>query len=450
MKQKDHTPLFLSPKGRGCSTVSFLFFFLYSLSPFWEVGEGQAFSQITFFNSGIDVTVTPNCTTFVDGHVINNAQGFVHNNGNIFLTGDWTNNEPSGCLDPATGSVILFGGNQSIQGSQTTTFNNLDCQGSGTKTLNINTIVGGNTGVLSLNSNPFDLNSNSLIVTNPLPSAITRSGGYIISETDPASGYGTIQWNLGNSASNYEFPFGTTNGAYIPFLFNISSAGAQATTGNISVATYPTITSNVPNNRPLPGGVINLTDQVTGNEAAPKCADRFWIIDANNYSTNPTADITFTYQDSEWDASAGSTNTIVEDSLQGWRWNGTQWQNPPAGTDNSSANTVTASGINVFSPWTLFAGDEPCGPLYLPNAFSPNADSENDVWAPISNCLKSVRLIIFDRWGDKIFETKDVGKSWDGTNNGKIENTAVFTYYMTYELYSGDSGSKKGNVSLIR
>src|ERR1051326_7093048 len=133
----------------------------------WGLGLGSCSAQITFFNSGIDISVTPNCTTFVDGHVINNANGFIHNNGNIFLTGNWSNSEPSGCLDPATGTVILYGGNQFIQGNQTTTFNNLDCAGNGTKTLNINTIVGGNTGVLSLNNNPLDLNSNTLIVTNP-------------------------------------------------------------------------------------------------------------------------------------------------------------------------------------------------------------------------------------------------------------------------------------------
>ena len=426
----------------------FLFFLLPSL---WEgAGMGFCFSQITFFNSGIDITVTPNCTTFVDGHIINYPSGFIHNNGNIFFTGDWTNKEPSGCLDAATGTVILFGGNQFIQGNQTTTFNNLDCQGSGTKTLNVNTVVGGNTGVLSLNGNPFDLNSNILIVTNPNFSAITRTSGYIISETPPASGYGIIQWNLGNSSGNYEYPFGTTSGNYIPFLFNISSAGTQTTTGNISIATYPTNTSNAPNNRQLPNGVTDLINQTTGNEAAPKCADRFWMIDANNYSSNPTSDITFTYQDAEWDLSGGSTNTITEDSLRGWRWDGTQWQNPPAGIDNPSANTVTVNNVNTFSPWTLFGGDEPCGPLYLPNAFSPNSDLENDTWMPLSNCLKKVRLVVFDRWGEKVFETDKLNESWDGTYKGKILNTAVYTYYMTYELYSGDTGNKKGNVSLIR
>jgi gliding motility-associated-like protein len=57
---------------------------------------------------------------------------------------------------------------------------------------------------------------------------------------------------------------------------------------------------------------------------------------------------------------------------------------------------------------------------------------------------------VFDRWGEKVFETENINESWSGTYNGKTANTAVYTYYMTYELYSGDSGKKKGNVSLIR
>src|ERR1051326_3683163 len=319
------------------------FFKYFFVVVFFRAVEG--FSQINLFNTGIDITVTPTCTTYVDGHIINNAGGFVHNNGNIFLTGDWSNFEPLGCLDKITGTVTFYGGNQFIKGNQTTTFNNLDCAGNGTKTLNINTIVGGNTGVLSLNNNPLDLNSNTLIVTNPSAIAITRTSGYIISETPPSSGYGTIQWNLGNSLGNYEFPFGTFSAAYIPFLFNVSSAGSG--NGNFSVATYPTVTSNVPNNRPLPTGVSDLIDHNTGNEAAPKCADRFWITAANNYSSNPTAGITFTYQDSEWDLSNSSSNTITEDSLRGWRWNGSQWQNPPMGNDNAGANTVKVSSVKI-------------------------------------------------------------------------------------------------------
>lgn len=415
-----------------------------------------SYSQTKFYNGGTDVTVYPNTILYVDGHVSNNVQGFIHNQGDIYLTGDWTNNEPSGCLDPTTGTVILYGAAQTIQGAQTTTFHNLDCQGIGTKTLNINTIVGGNTGALSLHSDPFDLNSNRLTVSNPSTAAITRTSGYIISETDPIIGYGIIQWNLGTGSSNYTYPFGTTSGTYIPFLYNVTSAGIeQSAIGNISVATYPTTVTSSPNNRPLPTGVTDLND-ASGNESAVTCADRFWNLDAANYSTNPTANITFTYRDAEWDASiSGSTNNINEDSLLAWRWNGTLWQNPTLGSLNASANTLTVSGINYSAPWTLKAV-EPipniCGNFPVPNAFSPNNDGHSDLFIlhGWENCVSSFSIYIFDRWGEKVFETKNSAIGWDGNYKGKPLDPAVFVYFINAESLTGDKITKKGNISLIR
>ena len=413
----------------------------------------HSFAQTNFYSGGAVITTYSTAIVFVDGNIVNDVHGKIHNQGSIYFTGDWSNNEPSGCLDPSVGAVTMMGGAQFIKGTQTTTFNNLDLQGSGMKTLNINTIVGGNTGVLSLNNNPLNLNSNTLKVTNPATGAITRSSGYIISETTPATGYGRIQWDIGNAGSgNYIYPFGTMNGEYIPFLFNITTAGIQSALADLSVATYPTDVTFSPNNRPLPSGVTDLND-ANGNESDIVCADRYWITDANNYSSNPTADITFTYRDAEWDASGGSNNTIAEDSLQAWQWNGSQWINPPVGADNASANTVSVTGANTFSQWTL-KGAEPisCAPFYLPNAFSPNGDKENDVLYLYGNplCLKSMHLVIFNRWGEKVFESTDINKGWDGSYKGEIQNTAVFNYYLDATLINGDKLNKKGNISLIR
>ncbi|MES2284987.1 MAG: gliding motility-associated C-terminal domain-containing protein [Bacteroidota bacterium] len=443
MKKKSSISYRLSPL--------LLIFFIMSFSLF---ASFFSFSQTNFYNGGTDITVYPNTILFVDGHVSNTVQGFIHNQGDIYLTGDWTNSEPLGCLDPTTGTVILSGATQTIQGTQTTTFNNLDLQGVGTKTLDINTIVAGNTGVLSLNSNTFDLNSKTVIVTNPASTAITRTSGYIISETDPGPGYGRIQWNLGNTSSNYTYPFGTISGTYIPFLYDVTSAGAQSTIGNISVATYPTSVTSIPNNRPLPSGVTNL-NAFSGDESDVTCADRFWVVDATNYSSNPTADLTFTYRDDEWDLTGGSTNDIVEDSLKGWMWSGIQWQNPAFGTCNVTNNTVNVTGINTYAPWTLNAGEPPpyvCSELTTPNAFSPNNDGRSDLFIlqGWEKCITSFYFAIFNRWGEKVFETENIAEGWDGTYKGKPLDPAVFVYYIKAKDLTGEEVNKKGNISLIR
>ncbi|MCW3078528.1 MAG: hypothetical protein JWO32_3137, partial [Bacteroidetes bacterium] len=170
-------------------------------------------SQNEFFNSGALVSVQNGGLVYVQGEVINADNGIntgsISNSGTITLSGDWTNNSASSALSPNTGTVELNGAFQLIKGAQPTTFNNLTLLGTNTKQLNINTIVGGTSGVLNLTSRPLDLNSNTLVVTNPLPVAITRTSGYIISETPATPGYGIVQWNVGNNTGNYTYPFGT-------------------------------------------------------------------------------------------------------------------------------------------------------------------------------------------------------------------------------------------------
>lgn len=93
------------------------------------------------------------------------------------------------------------------------------------------------------------------------------------------------------------------------------------------------------------------------------------------------------------------------------------------------------------------------GELYLPNAFSPNNDGENDVLKIYYGnilCIKTFKLVIYNRWGEKVFETSDPAFRWDGIYRGKLENTAVFVYYMKATLLSGEEIIKKGNISLIR
>lgn len=317
-------------------------------------------AQTVLYNGGTSIYADAGSVIYVNGEVVNDVNGSIHNKGDIYLTHDWTNKDAAGCLDPTTGTVWLYGNAQIIKGTQPTKFNNLNCENGGTKTLNINTYVGGTSGVLKLKTSPFILSSKTLFMTNPSNGGITRTTGYIVSETTPVAGYGIVQWDLGNSTGNYIYPFGTAGGSYIPFNCNITAAGVQSTAGNMAVSTYPTSVITSPNNLPLPTGVTNLND-ASSNNASLVCLDRFWVTQPNNYTTAPTASVSFTYQDAEWNTTGGSTNTIVEDSLKAWRWNTTssQWINPSTGTDNTSLNTVAVPSVNAFSIWTL-KGKAPC------------------------------------------------------------------------------------------
>ena len=88
--------------------------------------------------------------------------------------------------------------------------------------------------------------------------------------------------------------------------------------------------------------------------------------------------------------------------------------------------------------------------IFLPNAFSPNSDNENDVLYVYGQNLTEVHLAIFNRWGQKVFETYDQSIGWDGLYNGEMSSPAVFDYYLEVTCEGGVDYFEKGNVTLVR
>jgi gliding motility-associated-like protein len=88
--------------------------------------------------------------------------------------------------------------------------------------------------------------------------------------------------------------------------------------------------------------------------------------------------------------------------------------------------------------------------IFFPNIFSPNGDGENDILEIRSNFLESVELYVYDRWGQKVFETKDIHHWWDGRYNGADLAPDVYAYYFKVICVDGQKYAKKGNVTLIK
>jgi gliding motility-associated-like protein len=69
--------------------------------------------------------------------------------------------------------------------------------------------------------------------------------------------------------------------------------------------------------------------------------------------------------------------------------------------------------------------------VFIPNAFSPNNDSHQDVWnIPGVNNNPKARVIIFNRWGQKIFESKGYNQPWDGTYKGEPQPIGAYYYQV--------------------
>jgi len=94
--------------------------------------------------------------------------------------------------------------------------------------------------------------------------------------------------------------------------------------------------------------------------------------------------------------------------------------------------------------------DMECGEVFVPNAFSPNKDGQNELECVFGNCIQTMEFAIFDRWGAKVFETTDPKSCWDGVYKGKELNTGAFVYYLKATLYNGTEVNKQGNINLFR
>jgi gliding motility-associated-like protein len=93
-----------------------------------------------------------------------------------------------------------------------------------------------------------------------------------------------------------------------------------------------------------------------------------------------------------------------------------------------------------------------CGPpsIFVPNAFTPNDDGENDILFVRGANITDLSFSIYNRWGETVFETDDLNKGWDGSYKGNLAEPAVFVYHLEAVCGDGQEYFEKGNITLIR
>lgn len=111
-----------------------------------------------------------------------------------------------------------------------------------------------------------------------------------------------------------------------------------------------------------------------------------------------------------------------------------------------SGNCTASDTINITVSNTLICD---CA-LYMPNAFTPNNDGRNDLFRPAKKGgCEFLSLLIYNRWGQKVFETSDLNKGWDGKYTGKDETAGVFIWQIIAQK-DGIKKVFKGTVMLLR
>ncbi len=158
------------------------------------------------------------------------------------------------------------------------------------------------------------------------------------------------------------------------------------------------------------------------------------------------------------------TTTATSTDIRSWMWtpanfdagmNCSNCQSPDAqpkktttylvkALDNKGCEATDTVTITVTTDHTIF----------IPNMFSPNGDGVNDVFEIYGNYdgIKEFDFKIFNRWGEKVFESSDPRARWDGTYKNVMQDPGVFVYYMKVLFLDGwkpdDDG--KGSFTLVR
>ncbi|MDC1395214.1 PKD domain-containing protein [Bacteroidia bacterium] len=105
-------------------------------------------------------------------------------------------------------------------------------------------------------------------------------------------------------------------------------------------------------------------------------------------------------------------------------------------------------------PQVVSVSNEDCSPvrskIYYPNAFTPNNDNLNDYYVTPSEYIKEYHIMIFTRWGEKIFESFDLDVNWDGTYKGKEAQMDAFAVIVISTGVDGIRRVHKGTITLVR
>ncbi len=166
------------------------------------------------------------------------------------------------------------------------------------------------------------------------------------------------------------------------------------------------------------------------------------------------------------DAGPRDTSVVVGQSLQlfatgstNYAWTPTTWldnpfiNNPVSLPQNDIEYVVRVSNdVGCFDTDSIRVHVFKVNPdLYIPNAFTPNGDGNNDVFRPIPLGMKIVDIFrVYNRWGQMLYSGTGNGAGWDGSFAGKKQEAATYVWYAEGVDYTDKRIKRKGTVILIR
>jgi gliding motility-associated-like protein len=132
------------------------------------------------------------------------------------------------------------------------------------------------------------------------------------------------------------------------------------------------------------------------------------------------------------------------------------FENPEIIFNEHGAQQITLIATNEFGctdTTSQFIQVENVVLLYVPTAFTPNGDADNNTFSPVIGAgvkLDTYRLYIFNRWGEIVYETTDIEAGWDGKNKNMDCPDGTYIWKIEFKASNSINEQHSGQVSLIR
>lgn len=122
-----------------------------------------------------------------------------------------------------------------------------------------------------------------------------------------------------------------------------------------------------------------------------------------------------------------------------------------SGIENNTTYVVTATNGNcvLTDSFTVVVVEKEV--IVFPTAFTPNNDNLNDFFRPsYSGTINNYLLKVYNRWGEKLFESNSINAGWDGFYKDELQPIETYVWYCTYTDFRNEEKLLKGNLTLIK
>lgn len=367
----------------------------------------------------------------------------------------------------ATGSIISFTPSVSRTYSVSSQENN-GCIGLATTQVSVQTLP-----VLSVNQPTICNSSTATLVASATPSSNvsfvwqpTGTAGSVATVTpDPSLVYtvvasingcsrqattSIVMGNASSAATSFSYPpvcLLTTE--VLPETADGFSSGGSFSSASLLV---DKVTGSILNLDSLSPGTYPVEYTYTGTYSG--CSGTFKGTTQLTVSANPTVSISNSMNILE-----GQSVNLMVSTNGSFTWSPSDYLSctdctSPVATPLQSTEYCVTASVNSCSTRTclgIIVGCETSSDLSVPNAFTPNSDGINDQFClqGWEMCISNFHVMIFSRWGEKLFESSNPNFCWNGSYQGRLLDSGVYMYVITAK-YGKKSLEKKGNISLIR